>query len=54
MSIVRQFTERFTHVKAAKRAEQKSAPQHAPLPLDASQLRQIGGGLKVPAPKNGW
>ncbi|WP_428421052.1 hypothetical protein [Methylibium sp.] len=54
MHVVRQFTERFSNVKAAKRAEQKVAPQPAPQPLDASQLRQVGGGLKVPAPKNGW
>lgn len=54
MSIVRQFTERFTHVKAGQRAEQKSAPQHALLPLDPSLLRQVGGGLRPGAPKTTW
>lgn len=55
MQIVRQFTERLSNVKAAKRAAQKAAvQQHAPQPLDANQLRQVGGGLRVPAPKNGW
>lgn len=56
MQIVRQFTERLSNVKAAKRADQKSAvaqPQ-GPQPLDATQLRQVGGGLRVPAPKTTW
>lgn len=56
MQIVRQFAERLSsHAKTAKRAESKSAPQQAaPQPLDAQQLRQVGGGTRVPAPKNGW
>lgn len=55
MQIVRQFTERLSRVKAAKRTPQKSAePQTAPQPLDAGQLRQISGGARVPAPKNTW
>lgn len=56
MQIVRQFTERLSNVKAAKRADQKLAAdqQRAPQPLDTNQLRQVGGGLRVPAPKTTW
>ncbi|WP_428416107.1 hypothetical protein [Methylibium sp.] len=55
MQIVRQFTERLSRVKAAKRAQQQLAePKTAPQALDAGQLRQISGGARVPAPKNTW